>query len=355
MSSQRDIEIYVRVFGAYRHLSRTEAYHRVAAEQGISDGGVRSMASRGSRTPEGQVALMRYLSDNAARVNTSDAQVEAVIRQGRDAVALHREASRARGGVQYAVFRSDIHLPLQHDAGLTLYLKLLRTINPTWISGLNDALDNPTLSKWEDRRALRDRAFDDDLSNLMELHGLLTELELEAAPNAAIPAIVGNHDLRLTNTDNPTTTAYQTATTMTELAGHGILFLDSLSRQNVFAVNDRLYWTHGFSAASRDTTRSTNNMKYAKTEARLKHDFDLVTGHVHKLDVTTTPFGTHYTSGCICNLNPTYMRFKPAWDLGIVVSAFDPNSDWHHTTALRFEDVGGTLSTYWNGQLYTAD
>jgi hypothetical protein len=355
MASKRDIEIYVAVYGKHRHLTRTEAYHRVAEEQGITDGAVRAMAHRGGKEVEGQVALMRYISDSASKVNASTVQIEHIIQAGLDEIALHRERSQTRGGIQYAVFRSDVHLPLQHDAAMTLYLKLLRDINPTWISALNDTLDNPTLSRWEDRRRLSDRAFDDDLSNLMELHGLLMELEQDAAPNAAFPAVVGNHDLRFSNTENPTTTAYQTAKTMTELAEHGVLFSDTIARQNVFAVNERLYWTHGFSAAQRHTTRSNKNMEYTKTEAGITHDFDLVTGHVHKLDTTRTAYGTHYTSGCLCNLNPTYMRFKPAWDLGIVVSAFDPNSDWHHTTTLQLVDDAGILKTYWNNSLYTSE
>jgi hypothetical protein len=141
---------------------------------------------------------------------------------------------------------------------------------------------------------------------------------------------------------------------MERLAANGVLFERSIAKQNVFKVHDGIYWTHGFSAARRDTTRANKNMEQAKVTAGISHDFDLVTGHVHKTAVTRTPNGMHYTNPCLCQLEPDYLRHLPAWSHGFTVTRFDPSTtDKPLTTVIDFINIGSALVAHYNGKRYS--
>lgn len=349
----KDLHMYLMVHGKYRHLPRAEAVKKLAAEYDYTTSGVSGMATRGSQQEGAAIALLRYLSDNAPRNNESRDTIDSLVQQGRDSVNEHRALVASVGGIQYAVFRSDIHLPVQDDTALSLYLKMLRVIKPVWISALNDVLDNPKLSRYEDRRRLVDQAYDDSVDNVLTSHKVLIEAEKDAAPSALHVAVTGNHDARFALHENLTTRDYLTAKLMSDLVKQGVVFTEPVNNQNVFQVNAGLYWAHGFSHAKTHTTRAKKNMEQAKTIANIRHDFSLVTGHVHKKNVVDVPYGTHYTSPCLCSLDPSYMRYKPAWVHGFTVSAFNPLTDWHFTTVIEFVKIGNQLSAFWNGERYS--
>lgn len=348
----RDLMMYLDVYGDYGHLPRPEAVKAVAEKHELSRAGVSGMATRGAARPGAQVELMTYIASKTSPNNESYETIQQIVSEGQSRHARHAARLADEGGIQYAVFRSDIHLPVFDAEALALYLHMLKVINPVYISALNDALDNATISRWDDRRRLSDMAFDDDVTNLLRLHKVLSSAEVQAAPHAQLIAVTGNHDLRLGNIDKQNLRAYTEAQMMKELSAHGVVFTAPLSRQNVIEINSGLYWTHGFSHAKSGLTRGKANQEQVKYELKLSHDFNLVTGHVHRGDATPTPYGVHYTAPCLCDLNPSYMRHKPRWTQGFVVSAFNPQTTWSHTQVIEFTRINGVLTAFWNGQAH---
>jgi len=349
-----DIQILLDVCGKYSHLSPPEAVRRVAAERGFTRSGVSGMRSRAAATVAGRVALMRYLSASAG-MSASKAAIDATVTDARVKLAQHR-ALLAPGVPYYAVYMPDMHVPLQHNTALELVYTLIADIqNVAYISTMNDGFDFSRLSRWTDRREVTD--IEADIANSIAIYRQHVAVLSMVAPLAVFPAIIGNHDLRMFSSETGTGD-YTAANLMRELAEVGVLFVDKPDRENIFSINDGLAWTHGTVARANREGGARKNYEDSRRQVptRLaKTLYDLVIGHTHAaIDTKTTHGARVINSGCLCNLEPTYLRKRPDWQLAFTVSRFWPGTDDHDTRLIHIEQRAENLTAMnpFNGKQY---
>ena len=297
---------------------------------------------------------MRYLSASAG-MSASKVVIDATVTDARAKLAQHR-ALLATTIPHYAVYLPDTHAPIQHNTALELVYTLIADIqNVAYISTMNDGFDFSRLSRWADRREVTD--IEADIANSIAIYRQHVAVLSMVAPLAVFPAIIGNHDARMFSSETGTGD-YTAANLMRELAGVGVLFIDKPDKENTFAVNDGLVWAHGFTARKNRVGSAKANYEEIRRhvpERLNKRLYDLVIGHTHAAMQTTSPDGATITNaGCLCNLEPTYMRKRPDWQLGFVISKFLPGTDWNDTRLIRIEQRGDNLTALnpFNGKEY---
>lgn len=344
-----DVAMYCEVFGTYGHLPRADAVRRVAHERSIPERSVSRMVIRAGKDRNIHRKLLEYLKQPSHTTPASQ-RIQHIIAQARHEQSVHHRALR---GLQYAVFISDIHFPRARLDALQLYYDIIADLQPAYISALNDALDFPTLSDHVDRRTLSDRQLDSDISQAMAMYQYHLRAESDIAPGAAQVAIVGNHEDRLMRHINSGVTEYNAANVMSDLANAGVLFLDSIERENAFALNSTLVWAHGWSAAASQAAVARHALDAAsRWLGNPRTLYDVVTGHTHRTAITRQGPAIHYNSGCMCDLNPYYTRRKPNWQLGITISQFDPHGSYHDTQIVEFLPLRDRLIARYNGKTY---
>ena len=349
-----DVQILLDVCGKYAYLSPPEAVRRVAEERGFTRSGVSGMRSRAAATIAGRVALMRYLSASAG-MSASKVAIDATVTDARVKLAQHR-ALLATTVPYYAVYLPDMHIPLQHNTALELVYNLIADIqNIAYVTTLNDGFDFSRLSRWTDRREVTD--IEADIANSIAIYRQHVETLRMIAPLAVFPAIIGNHDVRMFVSETGTGD-YIASNLMRDLTDVGVLFVDKPDRENVFFVNDGLAWAHGFTARKNRVGSAKANyeeMRRHVPETMQKRLYDLVVGHTHAAMGTTSPGGATITNaGCLCNLEPTYTRKRPDWQLAFAISKFLPSTDWNDTRLIHIEQRAGNLTALnpFNGNEY---
>jgi hypothetical protein len=350
-----DNDMLVEVKGRLAHLSRAEAVARIAEEKQLTRSGVSGMVTRAEHTPGGHLALLTYHAQQTA-TKRSAALMQELVDTARLTLSRY-QASLKPDRAYYAVYLPDMHVPKQHGPALELTYNLIAGLpNVAYVSALNDGLDFARLSKWSDRR---DGDNEHDLRNNLEAYAHhLCALRL-VAPDALFPAIIGNHDARMFNDGGNGTGDYIAYSIAKKLASNGALFLDVPDRENVFCVNGGLVWAHGYRAMAdrRNSARKNYQDILRQVPSSMRHViYDLVIGHTHAALETTTLHGAKIVNaGCLCNLQPGYMRKRPDWQLGMVISKFYPFGREHDTRLITINERAGRLEALnpFNGRTYS--
>jgi hypothetical protein len=340
-----DNEIYTLVAGKYRHLPQAEAIKAVANELQVTVSGVRGRVSRAQRTVSGQMAVMHYLSQQNTHM-ISQAQINSMVTEAQK--ELQERAALLRGLSYYAVYIPDMHVPKQDSRGVQIVYEMIDTLTPVGaVSVLNDGFDFTRLSRWTSRRTVLDN--EQDIANSLQIYAHHLDTLRLVAPQALLLPVVGNHDIRVLNDDGNGTGLYTAYQIMQQLAKHGVLWISDLSAQNVVMIHPGLLWAHGYRAmADRRNSARKNYDDIMRIVAA--HDTksprtmpDLIIGHTHALMQTTTSFGaTIYNAGCLCDLQPDYMRKLPDWQHGFVISRIVP--DGHDTRLIAIRRTGNKLA-----------
>jgi predicted phosphodiesterase len=214
---------------------------------------------------------------------------------------------------------SDIHFPFHDEAALALTYKIVQHVQPDVIVVGSDAFDLPTISRFEPDRDLN---VDDWLDQIQPywrdfIHALRT-----AAPDALLPFIFGNHDVRalaeIKKLSVPKIAMRHFVDTIRN--EREVLYLGDTQEVDV----GNLTVAHGWK-----TTRYTA----AATLQAYQNQRNVAVGHTHRPDYYTVR-GASYSvacvvGGCLCQLTPHYQQGRK-------------HTDWQHGTMLGIVDTAGS-------------
>lgn len=253
------------------------------------------------------------------------------------------------GRLQTAVLYGDMHKPFTDPAAEAVLFGIIKEAQPDVIGNLGDATDCYTISRYLTDPA-RLQSLQDDLdATRIHLHQIS-----QLAPRARKILLGGNHEDRLRKLiwDLPGAArefaklrVFQKAMTWPSLLALdeiGWEFTDYM-KQPVVGVIPRLLLKHG------DVVRKWSAWS-AKGEWE-KHARSGVSGHTHRLGTFyhRDLNGSHVwqEAGCLCNLEPEYVR-QPDWQHGCLVVTY--TDDWFHIATVYIEN-GRAI---WRGKEFAA-
>ena len=209
------------------------------------------------------------------------------------------------------VFISDLHIPYEDKKAVELVIKFLEEFKPHILILGGDMLDFMGLSRFskDPKRALTTQ---DDIDKLQNLLRRIRDI----IPASQIIYLEGNHEYRLTNykwTKCPEL-SYIRALKLPKL-----LDLDSLNITFIpytrYYNYKKLYFVHG------DVISKHSGMT---AKAMLdKWGVNIICGHSHRTGKhnRTTMSGNQgsWESGCLCDLDPEYIKGKANWMQGFSI------------------------------------
>jgi len=235
-------------------------------------------------------------------------------------------------------FITDLHVPDHDPRAVDIAQQIVYDFKPHVIQHGSDAFDFETISRWDvDPEKVIDDAFEIvSVPYYQVMRGFR-----DAAPGALTPFLVGNHDERIWKflADK----APQLRTTVTKV------FIDMirsaggmwLGFQNIQYNLGHLKVIHGRSVT-----------KYAAATHLDMFGVDVIAGHVHRAMMFTKTNEQRtlqsITSGCLCNLKPSYSLWRQNWQHGIVLATIDTENRTSHLESIVFDGY----RAYWGGKLY---
>lgn len=204
---------------------------------------------------------------------------------------------------------NDLHIPFHDKKSLELFYRFLDDFKPDQIVIAGDMVDFYLLSKF-DKDPLRQHTIQSEID---ESYEVLKELTKRCSN---IHFIAGNHENRLRKFlwQNPS------------LASIKVLELPSLLSLDTLGIkyHDYQYIFNGFRFTHGELVRAESGTT-AKAEL-MKYGNSMASGHTHRLGMflRTDARGTvgAYEGGCMCNLNPEYVKGVPNWQQGFLVYTF---------------------------------
>lgn len=251
-------------------------------------------------------------------------------------------------------FWTDVHLPYQDDYAIELAAKITSDFDPDVVTSLSDDFDFAKISKFVDNRSHIESVWDDDVYNAVLAHASLMNIKRDAAPNAAFPALPGNHDIRIINytrNTSPYASEYLIAGFLQDIVSNGVLWLGKNLHNNIaLRLNERLTLLHGeFATKVLETTMKSHLEMYA-------YQTSVIFGHVHRSGSRWWR-GINYdvqavSCPCLCDLNPFYTKRRVNWQQGIALTHYDPNGTFQNTKVIDFTRNSGYLTAYYGDKEY---
>lgn len=180
----------------------------------------------------------------------------------------------------------DIQYPYHSPLLMTKLLRVVEALKPDKVLSIGDAIDLPTVSRWTKGTA-------GEYAPLLQKHitGFVTDVLTplrEAAPNAEITWLEGNHDLRIK--DFISKYAYPLTT------------LNALSMENLFSLNEfdikyrkgpikvatNTVAVHGHEPGGYSATPQAWDLKFMR---RYGTKDSVIFGHTHQPFITTSAYG----------------------------------------------------------------
>ena len=213
---------------------------------------------------------------------------------------------------------SDIHVPYHDPVLIDAVIEMIRHIQPHRVIINGDTNDFFNISRFN-------KAFE-------RLQSLQTEIDMgkqirlalrDAAPNAIFEETLGNHEERLITYPGFNAPALQSLTAMKPSK---LLGLDELEirhwPQNGFRLREEFVVEHG-AIVRKDSG--------ASAKARLNDTLiSGIMGHTHRQDGhTRTGYRelSWYEQGCLCMLNPDYVKTEANWKQGFAIGMFSTKTD----------------------------
>lgn len=265
---------------------------------------------------------------------------------------LHKAERISKLGPEWSrpkriVITSDWHVPYHDPKAIEAFLSFAHD-NPIDILILDgDILDAYSLSKF-DKNPNRMATFQDEIDKAYEI---IEELTSYLAPGATKVYIQGNHEDRLRQhlwRDGKPLHGLR-ALEFGSLTGLDKLGFDFYDYGDVYSVrydaNDRqhrplLHVTHGKKAN-----------KYAARQNLEDYGASIAFGHTHRLSTyhrrNLSGIQGSYELGCMCDLQPEYIKGISNWQHGIGIGSVFPNN---HFSLQAIPIIDGKL--YYDGQVY---
>lgn len=183
------------------------------------------------------------------------------------------------------VILPDIQYPYHDALAMSKIVRVIEDIQPDRILQIGDAIDFPQVSRWNVGKA---GAYAPTLQKHIDgFKGLLAKLR-EAAPEASITWLEGNHDLRIKDFVASYAPALGTlrALEIENLFGLAELGIDY--RKGPLHVGTNTYAVHGHEASGYCSSPSAWDLKFLK---RYGSDKSFVFGHTHQPFLITRAFG----------------------------------------------------------------
>ena len=242
---------------------------------------------------------------------------------------------------------SDLHIPYCDPFAWRLVLNIVEVVKPTKINVLGDALDFYQLSTFDkDPKQLENGRLQEDFDQWFRM---ARELQRAAPATCEYTFLPGNHEDRLRRYLNRNPELYG----LRALELPSLMRLDELGfsyfEDEVEIVRGLLVGKHG------DVVRKDSAFSAKGELEKEKYAISTITGHTHRL-------GTHYArtrnrvvkameNGCLCDLNPTYMK-NPNWQQGCtMVTHF--GGEMFHIEDLPFLNSGERVKAVVHGQVVT--
>ncbi|MCM1324123.1 MAG: metallophosphoesterase [Acetobacter sp.] len=197
---------------------------------------------------------------------------------------------------------SDVHIPFQDDKAVDAFLNACDDLNPDIVVLNGDVMDMFMLSKFTKGEGRN------PLEEVMMCREFLQRVR-NAAPNAQIFYVIGNHETRLER---------YVLTKAPELASliEDVFSILKVSDFNIrgcasVTINDTLVFKHGTLLGNKSGLSAIKEMENAYMSG--------CTGHTHRLcKYIARKAGRKFfwiETGCLCDMNPEYMVL-PNWQQG---------------------------------------
>ena len=314
----------------------------IANDLNLSPDSVRGRVSRAGKDPQNWLAIAKDAAQNPPVKTLSSRRIQSVIDR---AQMVFQPPEKGSG-----IFAGDVHLPYTRWDAIALVVQIAEYLKPTYISAYNDLFDFKGMGRWADNRTIAKQLWSGDLANALTVGEAYFGALSAASPQTQFPAVWGNHDLWLANY------LFEKATHVGEnlladwfetVEGWGVLHLSHPTVQNTVRLSTNLVWTHGWFVGANNATVSQNTIKQAQVETGTRTASDVVTGHLHRSWSHKVGKATHYSSPCLSDLTPSYMKKNPNWQLGCTVSHWD--GDDTHSTIIEFTPMKGKLVARYDG------
>ncbi len=233
---------------------------------------------------------------------------------------------------------NDIHFPFQDKKTLELVTKFIYEQSPQVLHLLGDVVDFYNISNFN-KNPNRKFTLQDELDQVTEyLFDLRHNL-----PNTRIIYYEGNHENRLQKhlwSKSPELGTLR-ALQLQKLLQFKELHIEYFD-YNTYNKEKHLALHHGALISKWSGYTAKRVMETVGCS--------VIVGHCHRLGSSfhTSLGGNHvaYENGCLCQLNPEYMKGKPNWQLGFSVIYFV--GDQFFVTQIPIINY----SFIWNGELY---
>jgi hypothetical protein len=329
---------------------------KIAEEMGLSYDSVRGRISRASKLLDNRVRIAQEMSQLPPARNVDVRRQQKLVEESKKRWNRYlRECEEDKDHVRWGLFLSDAHLPEARWDAYRLMLQIVASlgVDLDLVSGYNDLFEMKGYGRWEDHRSSRARLWSESIDNAITLAEKYYEPLRLVGGDFLVPGIIGNHDLwfsqfhrdpKLEGTGEKTIADFMEAMQFQT----GTLHFNPLTRQNWLRLSRTLVWSHGVSAAKRQSTIVKNNLEQAKIEFNTRLDLDVVTGHTHRSHIERRNRATHVNSGTMGRLNPEWLKKTPGWTLGFVLNEFT-HSGWNYHHLIEMHEDGNVLKAQFRG------
>lgn len=203
----------------------------------------------------------------------------------------------------------DIQFPFHDELMWTKILKVIKDIKPDAVLQIGDGIDFPQVSRWTKGTA-------GEYAPTLQKHidgfkGLLAQVR-DAAPQAAITWLEGNHDLRL----KEFVRSYAAPlTTLRALEVENLFGLEELGveySKGPLHIGSNTYAVHGHESGGYASSPNAWDLKFIR---RYGSDKNIVFGHTHQPFLTTRAYGfdakvaPRFTMNVGSIMDPTHARY----------------------------------------------
>lgn len=305
MTRPSDVDI------AQLHFVRNMSIKDIAHKKGINESSVRASISRALADMQVVVDLLRQLPAALAPSKEVMKQ-ERIIEESKLALAT-KVASLDTIKI---LFLTDIHYPYTDFEALNKAYKITKDFNPDFITVLSDFFDFEQYSNWDKKPTPASLMWGSDINNSLKAMFIHHQALKNAAPNATLLALNGNHDNWMFNylRTNPNGWTETNITLfMEKLKAQGVLVFSRGFNEPIIPIrNVRL--VHGVSSSINDTSVGRATIEMCREGNTTYHT---VSGHVHRHFTIKYAGVTHYNVGKLCINDMGYIKHKAHWTTSV--------------------------------------
>lgn len=236
---------------------------------------------------------------------------------------------------------SDLHVPDHDEKAVRLAASIIHDFKPHVMLHGSDAFNFETIARFE---TSIEKLVEDALQDIKTDYAWVVGQLNEAAPNSLKPFLIGNHEVRVLNFMMQKAPQFR----------HTVIKTFS----DMIRENDGLWL--GFNTEELDIGplkiyhgRAVGAFPAkAHAERYVAYQRDVIAGHVHRASLfsKTGPdkMIESVTSGCLCNLKPSYSNYVQDWQQGIVLVTIDFDNWQSHFEIVNFKKN----QAVWGGKVY---